>query len=425
LFQSRPYSSYQQETDDDCLNAVYIRVSSTPPLYSQALGSEQRRIIHLQVKYTDLCTVAEHGSQPPVLLVAARNGLDTDNPTAMSNNPFFRAQQQQPEQQQPPQPAAGSNNPFANTNPFWQAGANPSSSASQGYYTSGTPAATSVGHQDYHPLSPEAPSGPAGRSSVLHHAVSTLPAATSSELTPLRAHYLKKTLLNLEIERELNALADPSLGAAALGRLGPPFLMLDKDGKPIKQSSSAVRNSDPLNPGAGDLPFLGYMFNQFLLPFPFLANAPPTFWYQKVQPFLTSFLAISQTRLSPAVMSLNTDPSGSSTTGTTGEPDLTLLSEDELKEYLERKKLWDKVTKNLAMLFGTGVQLKGGEEVVRIGQKELNRLEEQAEARRRKFREREEKVGTGFDVNVICVRTVTEKGRVRNRSHDVGPLQRA
>ncbi|KAJ9127616.1 hypothetical protein QFC24_001026 [Naganishia onofrii] len=336
----------------------------------------------------------------------------------MSNNPFFRAQQQQPEQQQPPQPAAGSNNPFANTNPFWQAGANPPSSASQGYYTSGTPAATSVGHQDYHPLSPEAPSGPAGRSSVLHHAVSTLPAATSSELTPLRAHYLKKTLLNLEIERELNALADPSLGAAALGRLGPPFLMLDKDGKPIKQSSSAVRNSDPLNPGAGDLPFLGYMFNQFLLPFPFLANAPPTFWYQKVQPFLTSFLAISQTRLSPAVMSLNTDPSGSSTTGTTGEPDLTLLSEDELKEYLERKKLWDKVTKNLAMLFGTGVQLKGGEEVVRIGQKELNRLEEQAEARRRKFREREDKVGTGFDVNVICVRTVTEKGRVRNRSHD-------
>ncbi|KAJ9110469.1 hypothetical protein QFC19_001595 [Naganishia cerealis] len=338
----------------------------------------------------------------------------------MSNNPFFRAQQQQiPEQQQQPQHPAGSNNPFANTNPFWQAGVD-SPSISSPRHAVGAPSpytSTTIGAQDYHPLSPEAPSGPAGRSSVLHHAVSTLPVATSSELTPLRAHYLKKTLINLEIERELNAIADPSLGAAALGRLGPPFLLLDKDGKPIKQAASMQNGA--LNPGAGDLPLLGYMFHQFLLPFPFLANAPPTFWYQKVQPFLTSFLAISQSRLSPAVMAVNTDQSESSPSNAGfPEPDLTLLSEDELKEYNERKKIWDKVTKNLAMLFGTGVRLKGGEEVVRIGQKELNRLEEQAEARRRKFKERE-KVGTGFDVNVICVRTVTEKGRVRNRSHDV------
>lgn len=307
----------------------------------------------------------------------------------MSNNPFFRPQGQ-------PQPPA-SNNPFATTNPFWQAGA---------AQDSRTNVSSNTGN--LHPLSPEAPSGPSGRSSVLHHAVSSLPApAMSSELTPIRAHYLKKTLINLEIERELNALSDPALGASALGRLGPPFLMLDKDGKPIKP-----RPGD--DPSAEDLPFIRYMFHQFLLPFPFLTNAPPTFWSHKVQPFLTSFLAISQMKLSPAAMSLNKEnPDGS------GEPDLTLLSEDEIKDYYERKKLWDKVTKNMAMLFGVGVRLSNGEEVVRIGQRELNRLEEQAQARRKRLSEKEDKVGTGFDVNVICVRTVTEKGRVRNRSHDV------
>lgn len=308
----------------------------------------------------------------------------------MSNNPFFR------NQGQPQLP--GSNNPFATTNPFWQAG------AAQDSRTNVSPNAG----DSTHPLSPEAPSGPGGRSAILHHAISSLPAAaTSSELTPIRAHYLKKTLVNLEIERELNALSDPALGASALGRLGPPFLMLDKDGKPIKR-----RPGD--DPAAEDLPFIRYMFHQFLLPFPFLANAPPTFWSHKVQPFLTSFLAISQMKLSPAVMSLNKENPDAS-----GEPDLTLLTEDEIKDYYERKKLWDKVTKNMAMLFGVGIRLSNGEEVVRIGQRELNRLEEQAKARRKRLSEKEEKVGTGFDVNVICVRTVTEKGRVRNRSHDV------
>lgn len=294
----------------------------------------------------------------------------------MSNNPFFKAQAQ------PPPPAA-SNNPFASTNPFWQA------------------STTQSGDTQNHPLSPDYQ--PAGRSSVLHHAVSSVSAPTSAELTPLRAHYLKKTLINLEIERELNALSDPSLGAAALGRLGPPFLMLDKEGKPIKRRSGDDQ-------GLEDLPFIRYMFHQFLLPFPFLANAPPTFWSHKVQPFLTSFLAISQMKLSPAVMSVE---------NAAAEPDLSLLTEDEVAEYHERKKLWDKLIKNMAMLFGAGIQLSNGEEVVRIGQRELKRLEEQAEVRRRRAKERDEKEGGGFEVNVICVRTVTEKGRVRNRSHDV------
>ncbi len=105
--------------------------------------------------------------------------------------------------------------------------------------------------------------------------------------------------------------------------------------------------------------------------------------------------------------------------GADGNPDLTLLSEEDLREYNERKKIWDKVHKNLALLFASGVKLDKGEEVVRIGQKDLKRLEAQSKERKKRWEEREKRMGSGFDVNVICVRNVMEKGRVRKKSHDV------
>jgi len=244
-----------------------------------------------------------------------------------------------------------------------------------------------------------------GRGSALHKTVRSLPNTAketgSSELTPLRAHYLKKTLVGLVVERELNALCDPSLGASALGLLGPPFQPLSTDGKLMKISRTEGHQ--------GDLPILRYLFHQFLLPFPFLAAAPPTFWSSKVQPFVTSFLAINQTRLSPTAFSKNAD----------GEPDLSLASEEELIEYHARRKLWEKLQKQLGMLFGAGVKLTTGEEVVRINQNDLRKLEIAGEEARKKNLERQAKMGPGFDVNVICVRNVVEKGRVRNKGHDV------
>jgi hypothetical protein len=248
------------------------------------------------------------------------------------------------------------------------------------------------------------PGGHNSRSSALHRTVHSLPNSAaesgSSELTPLRAHYLKKTLVGLAVERELNALCDPALGASALGLLGLPFQPLSMDGKPVKISREEG--------GQGDLPILRYLFHQFLLPFPFLAAAPPTFWSGKVQPFVTSFLAINQTRLSPT--SLKTGD---------GEPDLSLASEEEIIEFHARRKLWEKLQKQLGMLFGAGIKLTTGEEVVRIGQGDLRKLEIAGEESRKKMQERQARMGPGFDVNVICVRNVTEKGRVRSKSHDV------
>ncbi|KAK4688456.1 hypothetical protein P7C73_g1666, partial [Tremellales sp. Uapishka_1] len=233
--------------------------------------------------------------------------------------------------------------------------------------------------------------------------VTSLPSSAPSvtDLTPLRAHYLKKTLVNLQVSYELNLLTHPVLGAGALGLIGEPFVLpasLKKDAQAL--TTGVVGRGE-------DLPFIRYMFHQFLLPFPFLAAAPPSFWSAKVQPFLSSFLSMtgvsSQTTLSREEQEMADS----------------LMTKEERKEAAERKKMWGKVEKNLALMFGAGIKLVGGEEVVRIDQTELSRLEKISEDRRRKLEERKaEGDAVGFEVNVVGVRLVVEKGRVRNKSHE-------
>ncbi len=259
------------------------------------------------------------------------------------------------------------------------------------------------------PPPPPVPTRPPVPRFHLNPATNILPSSTSSlELTPLRAHYLKKTLINLEIYRELSALSDPKLGSSSLGLLGPPFVALTSDGKKKLDQPRKVTESRE-DGGNDDLPFLRFMFHQFLLPFPFLMSAPPSFWSAKVQPFLTSFLSITSR---PTVAITANSPTGA-------DYDETTATEEDAREQADRKKLWDKVEKNLGVLMSLGIKLVGGEEVVRISQMELRKLEDEAEERRRKWKEREERVGGGFEVNVVSVRLVTEKGRVRSKSHDV------
>lgn len=93
-------------------------------------------------------------------------------------------------------------------------------------------------------------------SSLLHPTLSTLPSLNASNadvLTPLRAHYLKKFLVNHQFMDEIAVLSDPQL-RDAFAALGPPFVAgKDEDGKPR-----------PLP----DLPFVRFMFRQFVLTFP-------------------------------------------------------------------------------------------------------------------------------------------------------------
>ncbi|CAK9782241.1 hypothetical protein CC85DRAFT_282255 [Cutaneotrichosporon oleaginosum] len=260
-----------------------------------------------------------------------------------------------------------------------------------------------VGHLniDGAPPPPPGPHQSSGAQKAAQHLNpfhSTLPSTEFTPptiLTPLRAHYLKKALVNQQIHYELDVITDPRLGANALGLLGQPFV--------LPESAREVADAE-----IGDLPFIRFMFHQFLLPFPFLAAAPPTFWSHKVQPFLSSFLATTGAS------------QHATTTPQEKEVSESLMTKEEKKEAEQRRKLWTKVEKHLGLMISVGIKLTSGEEVVRIGQSELRRIEEAQEARRRKMAE---KAGAPvemftFDVNVVGVRTVKERGHMRSKHHE-------
>ena len=201
-----------------------------------------------------------------------------------------------------------------------------------------------------------------------------------TDLTPLRAHYLKKSLVNLQFSNELDAITTySSTNISTLSYLGPPFSPPPKDAKPFL-----------------DLPFLRYIFRQFVLTFPFMTTAPKDFYSDKVQPFVASVLARN---LSPTSV-LDDDDPGNGTS-----------------EQASRKKLLAKLERNLALFVGAATKLVEQEEVVRLNQQDLERLETLA----RKRMARTGKTKDIFEVNVIGVKSVVDKGRMRSRAHEVRP----
>ena len=197
---------------------------------------------------------------------------------------------------------------------------------------------------------------------------------TTSELTPLRAHYLKKELVQLQFRTELRALTViPANNISTFSYLGPPFTPPPKDAQRL------------------DLPFLRFMFRRFVLSFPFLAAAPKDFFPDKLQPFMASMLSRNLSSTSP----LDNTP--------------------EDTEQVARYKLLAKLERNFALLVTNGTKLVEDEDVVRLSQRDLDRLELLAKKRANK----ERKLKDLFEVNVVSVRTVIEKKRVRNKAHDV------
>ncbi|CAE6391884.1 unnamed protein product [Rhizoctonia solani] len=197
-------------------------------------------------------------------------------------------------------------------------------------------------------------------------------------LTPLRAHYLKKTLISLQFSEELKLLTtQPSNpNVSTLSYLGAPFTSLPRD---------VPRQ---------DLPFLRFMFRQFALTFPFLAAAPKDFFPNKLQPFIASVVARN---LSSAT---------------------NLLESDDETQTNDGQQMLSKAEKHLALLFGASMKLVENEEVVRLSQADLARIEKAAERRRKKAEAAGGKRPEVFDVNVIAVRAITDKGRVRSKVHE-------
>lgn len=198
-------------------------------------------------------------------------------------------------------------------------------------------------------------------------------------LTPLRAHYLKKSLITLQFSHELDAISSsqtafPNL--SPLSYLGHPFT------PPPKGAPSL------------DMPFLRYMFRQFVLTFPFVASAPAGFFPQKLQPFVGSLLSRN--------LSTTEDVLGMDDPGV--DPELA-----------SRQKLLGKAEKYFGLLLGSATKLVEDEEVVRLTQKDLDRLEALAKKRAA----RAKKLSDAFDMNIVCVRTVVEKKKMqRSRVHD-------
>lgn len=193
-------------------------------------------------------------------------------------------------------------------------------------------------------------------------------------LTPLRAHYLKKSLIQLQLNQEIEAIlnAAPS-NESTLSHLGPPF-------------SPPPKGSSPL-----DLPFLRYIFRQFVLTFPFMAAAPKDFYSEKLQPFVASMLSRNLS------------------------PNYDILDEGaDVAEQAARTKMLGKLERSLSTFLGTSTKLVEREEVVRLTQTDLDRLEMLAKKRQARLAKNKEI----FEVNIVGVRTVVAKGRVRSRSHD-------
>ncbi|RXW25250.1 hypothetical protein EST38_g604 [Candolleomyces aberdarensis] len=192
------------------------------------------------------------------------------------------------------------------------------------------------------------------------------------DLTPLRAHYLKKSLIQLQFGRELDLITSTDVpNVSNLSFLGAPFSLPPKGVQPL------------------DLPFLKFIFRQFVLTFPFMDAAPKGFYSEKVQPFVD------------AMVSRNLASSSS-------------LLDQELTEDVTRKKLLAKIERNMAMFLGSATKLVEREDVVRLTQADLDRLERLAEKRQKRLAKNKD----SFEVNIVGVRTVVEKGRVRSRAHE-------
>ena len=130
-----------------------------------------------------------------------------------------------------------------------------------------------------------------------------------------------------------------------------------------------------------------------------MAAAPKDFYSDKLQPFIHSLLTKD---LSSASILEDDDP--------------------EVSEQATRQKILSKIERNLALFVGSATKLVEPEEVVRLSQADLDRLETLAERRRERLAKRKDV----FEVNIVSVRTVTDKGRMRSRIHEVtrlfGPL---
>ncbi|KAM0789993.1 hypothetical protein ACM66B_005323 [Microbotryomycetes sp. NB124-2] len=224
-------------------------------------------------------------------------------------------------------------------------------------------------------------------------------------LTPLRAHYLKRELVTLEFVNELTTLDS----AGALSLLGPPFIPKSRFVNGVPKPAPPPGSSEALaelrsEEASVDLPFLKFVFNHFILTFPFLASSPPTFFSHKLQPFVYSFVQRN------------------------------ISTSDDREQDTKRKRVSSKFEKHLGLVMSAAIKLvenDGREEVVRVEDDghvtaglpatQIKRFEPVAGRSDNKRGSTSGVPGPKeeeFSINIVSVRNVVVKGRVRNKSHE-------
>jgi hypothetical protein len=208
-------------------------------------------------------------------------------------------------------------------------------------------------------------------------------------LTPLRAHYLKRELVALQLGHELQGIGDVP---DALALFGAPF------NPPAPDPPGSPATPKP------DLVFLRFFFHGFVRDFPFLRAAPATFFSHKVQPFVASFLARN------------------------------ITSTEDREEETKRRRLAGKLEKHFGLLLSSAIKLSdnaGHEEVIRVleggavaapvGERFAPGSAEALKAARDKdlpSLPAGASAAKDFEVNVVTIRHITVKGRLRHRSHE-------
>lgn len=188
------------------------------------------------------------------------------------------------------------------------------------------------------------------------------PDSAAHALTPLRAHYLKKTLVRLQLEKELAQMQQPD----ALEQLGPPF----RTPNPVQRDK---------------LPLIRHLLHQFVLTFPFFESAPPDFFPNKVQAFVERML------------------------------ERNLIMIDPVRES-KSASITDKTTAYLTMLVSGGLRAKDvEEEIVRASGVDRERLFTM-DAHRMATRKSSSDKGTKIDI--VSVRRTIRRGHIRNKTLD-------
>lgn len=204
---------------------------------------------------------------------------------------------------------------------------------------------------------------------------------------------------------------------SALSLLGPPFLPKSRFINGVPQPAPPPNSAQAIaearsDEAVVDLPFLRFVFHHFVLSFPFLANCPPTFFSHKLQPLVYSFVSRN------------------------------ISSSDERDEVTARRRIAGKVEKHLGLVLSAAIKLTengGKEEVVRIDETgaatsavpasqvqtavpsviPANRKGGVSAAAAHSARStaaggKEE----DFSINVVTVRHMIVKGRVRSKGHE-------